>query len=80
MTYELRIISMTVGPLGQPTYSEMTTTVTIVDECGGEFVEVKQHGTTDIRKIAINPEEWPILRDTIERMIAMCRAESEDKE
>jgi len=74
MTYESRIIAMSVGPHDQPTYSEMATLVTIVDESGGEFVEVEQSGT-GLGKIAINPEEWPALRDTIEKLIGMCRDE-----
>jgi len=76
MNYESRIISMIVAPENQPIYSEQATTVTIVDEAGGEFVEVSQHGTADIGKILINPEEWPELRHTIDRMIGMCRGES----
>jgi len=76
MTYESRIISMSVGPHDQPTYSEQATTITIVDESGGEFVEVSQSGRADLGKIAINPEEWPMLRDAIEKLIGMCRAES----
>ncbi len=65
---------MSVGPHDQPIYSEEATTITIVDEAGGEYVEVSQAGRSDLGKIAINPEEWPELRDTIDRMIGMCKA------
>ena len=49
--------------------------VTIVDEAAGEFVEVSQSGRADLGKIAINPEEWPELRDAIQRMVNSCKPE-----
>jgi len=76
-TYEIRTTSMTVAPVGQATYSEMATTVEIADEAAGEFVEVKQRGRVDIGKIQINPEEWPSLREAIDRMIKACRKDDE---
>lgn len=76
MTYEVRTSSFIVLPKGQPIFSEQATTITIVDEAGGEFIEVSQSGRTDLGKIAINPEEWPALRDTIELLIAMCREDA----
>lgn len=71
--YEIRTTSLTVAPVGEPTFSEMATTVEICDEAAGEFVEVTQHGRVDIGKIQINPEEWPSLREAIDRMIKACR-------
>lgn len=68
-------MSLLVVPVGQPAYSEMATTVEIVDEAAGEFVEVVQHGRTDIGKIQISPEEWPPLREAVDRMIKECREE-----
>jgi hypothetical protein len=56
MKYITRTTSITVLPEGHPTFSEMATTVSITDEDGGEYVEVKQVGRTDICKICINPE------------------------
>jgi hypothetical protein len=73
--YEARTIAMAVSPKGQPIYSEMTTEVRIVDESGGEFVEVEQSGRADVGKIMINPEEWPALRGAVDRMIADCRSD-----
>lgn len=75
MKYETRVTALVVLPVGQPTFSEMATTVEIADEAAGEFVEVKQRGRIDIGKIQINPEEWPALREAIDRMIAGCRCE-----
>lgn len=72
-TYELRAISIVVVPLDEPIFSEMATTVTIVDDAAGEFVEVEQHGRNDLGKIAINAEEWPALRSVINRLVKQCR-------
>jgi hypothetical protein len=48
------------------------TDIEIVDEGGGEYVEVSQsadgHG-----KISINPEEWTVLRKAIDDAIKQCR-------
>lgn len=79
MKYETRVTALVVLPVGQPTFSEMATTVEIADEAAGEFVEVKQRGRIDIGKIQINPEEWPALRAAIDRMIAECRFEPAGK-
>ena len=73
MTYETRVTQMTVVPKTEPLLSEMATEVTIVDQAGGEYVEVKQQGRTDLGKIAINPEEWPMLKRAIDTLIAECR-------
>jgi hypothetical protein len=74
MTYGVRVIALSVGPQDEPIFSEQATTITLVDESAGEFVEVSQHGRSDLGKIAINPEEWPELRRAINRMIALCRS------
>jgi hypothetical protein len=48
------------------------TDIEIVDEGGGEYVEVSQsadgHG-----KVSINPEEWPMMRKAIDDAIKQCR-------
>ena len=76
MKYETRITSVTVYPVGESMYSDLATKIEISDEAGGEFVEVSQSGRNDISKIAINPEEWPELRESISRMIQECRKNS----
>ena len=73
MIYHTRTLAIMVKPEGEPTFSELATTIQIEDESGGEFVVVSQHGTPEMGQIAINPEEWPTLRDAIDRMIAECR-------
>lgn len=72
--YETRIMSVMVVPYDEPIYSEMATTVSIVDEAGGEYVEVYQEGREEgLGKIAIDPVEWPMLRAAINRMMGECR-------
>lgn len=73
MDYEIRTLSILVVPKDQHTFSEFATEIKIVDEAAGEFLEVSQTGRTDLWKIAINPEEWPTLRDAIDRMVKECR-------
>ena len=75
MPYETRVMELLVAPEGAPSHSDMATSVSITDEGSGEFVEVEQHGGPGIGKIAINPAEWPALRDAIERLIADCRGD-----
>jgi hypothetical protein len=71
--YEIRATKLIVAPEGEQVFSEMCTSVEIKDEAAGEFVMLSQSGRTDLGKIAISPEEWPALRDAIDRMIAQCR-------
>ena len=66
---------MVVLPEDQPIFSELATTVTIVDEAADEFVEVGQSGHISLGKIVINPNEWPALREAIDMMIAQCQRE-----
>ena len=66
---------MVVLPEDQPIFSELATTVTIVDEAADEFVEVGQSGHISLGKIVINPNEWPALRKAIDMMIAQCQRE-----
>lgn len=71
--YEVRTMSLMVKQFDQPIFSEMATTIWIVDEAAGEFVIVSQHGSPEMGKIAIEPQEWPMLRAAIDRLIAECR-------
>ena len=71
--YEIRTIKLIVAPEGEQVYSEMVTSVEIKDEAAGEFVMVSQSGRIDIGQVAISPEEWPTIRDAIDRMISQCR-------
>ena len=71
--YETRVLSLIVLPEGEAIFSEMATTITIVDDAGGEFVTVEQPGLADAGKIRIDPTEWTALKSAIDRMIHECR-------
>ena len=72
-----RVLSIVVLPESDPIFSEMATRVDIVDEAGGEFVKVSQNlGRTDgDGAIFVSPDEWPALRQAIDRMVGECRSE-----
>jgi hypothetical protein len=77
--HDVRVLELIVMPKGQPTYSEMATRIEIDDEAGGEYVKLTQYaGHTDLSKsIAIDPDEWPKIRECIDYMISECRTEQE---
>lgn len=72
---ETRITSLIVLPEGEALFSERATVVRIEDEAGGEYVVVSQESVPGRGNIAINPEEWPELREAIDRMVKECRDE-----
>lgn len=72
MSYIARTTRISIMPPGEPIFSELTTHVSIEDEAAGEFLKVTQQSSdTDLdQTISIEPALWPILRDTIDTMIA----------
>jgi hypothetical protein len=66
--YEIITTALTVLPTGDALYSEYATTVELDDEAAGKFVTVTQESG----KVAITKEEWPALKDAIDRMIERC--------
>ena len=74
--YEVRTVALVVNRKGCEIFDEHATRVEIVDEAGGEFVEVRQNASTTSGLIGITPEEWPMLREAIDRMVAECREEA----
>ncbi len=70
---EARVLSVVVAPEGEAIFSESATVVRIDDEGGGEYVVVSQEGVPGRGNVAINPEEWPDIRDAIDRMVKECR-------
>jgi hypothetical protein len=71
-TMTTRSIKWVHGPKDEPIFSETSTDIEIVDEAGGEFVEVQQHHD-GYGKIGITPDEWPTLRKAIDHAIKQCR-------
>lgn len=70
--YETRTMSVLVNKEGADSFEATAMLVAIVDETAGEFVEVTSQ-ITGYDKIAIDPEEWPVLREAINRMVGECR-------
>jgi len=67
-----RTTRITVMPEGEPIFSEMATHVSIEDEAAGEFLEIEQqsgHVGIKDQTIKVDADEWPALRDAIDRMM-----------
>ena len=60
---------MIVGVKGEQIFDESVTEIEIVDEAGGEFLEISQ----DEQKLRFDKEEWPHVRNAIEKMFKLCR-------
>ena len=73
MIYETRTTKVTIVPKGQPIFNQEATEVEIVDEAGGEYVEVRQCSDNCDGKISITPLEWPEIFKAIDFMVSQCR-------
>jgi len=71
--YISRITQMTIAPEGEPIFSEMATDICIDDEAAGEYIILKQITRND-GTIAIYPEEWDVIKATIDQMFAEIKA------
>lgn len=73
-----RVTQLTVVPSGEPIFSENAFSIAIEDESGGEYLLIRsnleglENGT-----IALNPSEWPVLREAIDEMVNQCREDLE---
>ena len=68
--YEIRITRLTVNKPGEPIFSPHATTVEIEDEACGEYLVIRQHNDqAKAGEIAITPEEWPTIKEAIERLL-----------
>ena len=73
INYETRITQVVVVPEGEPTCSELATTIQIEDEAEGvEFLSLRQNLKPEAY-VRIYPPEWPAIRAAIEDMMARCR-------
>ena len=73
MNYETRTIKVSVAPKGEPIFHNGVTSIEIVDEAAGEFLEVTQCNDSNEGKISIEKSQWPTLRAAIDQMIKECR-------
>lgn len=69
----IRTTQLTIMPDGGSIYDLGTTTVTLDDESGGEFVVVEEQQENGSGKIRIDHLQWPELREAINHMIGECK-------
>lgn len=79
-TYEVLMNSVIVLPAGEPIFSELATMIALEDDAAGLFVTVRQEGQNGVGKVAFCPEEWPLIREQIEKMLAVCEQRSGTQE
>ena len=76
MTQEIRTLAIVVVDEGKEIFDESATHIKIEDEAAGEFLIISQPGSErqdGLNAIAIDPSQWPMLRDAIDRMVKECR-------
>lgn len=73
MSYETRTTKIIVLMKGKDIFDESATSIEIVNESGGEYLEVSQCSDMYDGKIAIDPYEWPAIKAAINKMIKECR-------
>lgn len=72
--YERRVISVMVNRKGEDIFSDYATTITIIDEAGGEFIEIAQHNELATNgKIRVDENDWVHIREAADYMIKECR-------
>ena len=64
----------TVMPEGEAIFDERVTVITVEDEAAGEFLKIQQHHVEEKGVIFIEPDAWPVLRQTIDEAFASIRA------
>lgn len=73
--YETLLTAITIKPKGEPINSVDATEIALKDDGAGRYVAVVQNSGN---QIGICPDEWPQMRDAIDKMIGAC-ADAVDK-
>ena len=71
--YEIRVRSLIVLKKGAAIFEDGATVVEIDDEAGGEFIVLRQPHEDERGEIRITAEEWPTIREAIDRIAKGCR-------
>jgi hypothetical protein len=66
--YIQRITQITVLPEGEAIFSDMAIEIIIRDEAAGEYVSLR--ALNDEGEIVIDPDNWEVIKLTIDQMIA----------
>lgn len=77
--FEKRTIKIAVLPKGKPLLDEQATFIEIMDEAGGEFLEISQSSGSREQSIRLDDEEWPLVRDAIEELAKEIKKTSAEK-
>ena len=72
MTHRTILGQLRVVPAGKAMGDEGVTIISMDDEGGGAFVTVRQEEQLEVNIIRIDPDEWPIVRAAINRMVREC--------
>ena len=78
-SYSVRVTRLSVLPPKEPLFSEQCTHISIFDEGAGEYLVIEQQsGSADVKEqtIMVTPEEWPALRQAVERLLAEIHTEA----
>ena len=73
-----RPISWAVVAPDAPIFDEAGYTVSIEDEAAGEFVHVTDHSDSAMKGMAIEPADWPVLKDAITHAVSLCHRQYGD--
>ncbi len=65
MEYETRIVSVLIVGKGGDIFDEGAMKVSIDDEGAGEFVVLEQNCSDGVRKLLIDPGEWPLIVEAV---------------
>lgn len=83
MKYTSRITQITALPVGETTFSEKATIVSIADEGGGEFITVRQqmnYSSEMNQTLAFDPEEWEEVKGVIDQMFKDIKDYKDEKQ
>ena len=76
MSLEKIYAMIIIKPRHEPIYAEHATHIGIADEAGGCFVEIRQEGGLKLGTIQIDVEEWPLIREAVEELLAECERQN----
>ena len=74
MEYEVKTTEKVVKPKGEQVFSINATTIRIEDEVAGEFVTLSQSGDEKENTIAIEKEDWELIKGVVDEMMKTVEA------
>ena len=71
--YDARITSFTISRAGAEIFSDEATKVEIEDEGAGEFIVLTRTTDAGEVKLAMDAEEWLLIRDAVNSLVDVMR-------